>query len=75
VKKWTLLDQALTPDGKTISLHEHDGSFTIRVDGAELMSTRRQRFGGKDCGAGLCTCKRSSGRTRFDRRARFRVLL
>jgi len=41
VKKWTLLDQALTPDGKTISLHEHDGSFTIRVAGAELMSTRR----------------------------------
>jgi spermidine synthase len=41
VKKWTLVDKTLTPDGKTISLHEHDGSYTIRVDAAELMSTRQ----------------------------------
>jgi hypothetical protein len=41
VKKWTLVDKTLTPDGKTISLHEHDGSYTIRVDNAELMSTRQ----------------------------------
>jgi len=41
VKKWTTVDQALTPDGKTISLHEHDGSYTIRVGGAQLMSTRQ----------------------------------
>jgi spermidine synthase len=41
VKKWTPVDQALTPDGKTISLHEHDGSYTIRVDGVALMSTRQ----------------------------------
>jgi spermidine synthase len=41
VKKWTAVDKTLTPDGKTISLHEHDGSYSIRVDGAELMSTRR----------------------------------
>lgn len=41
VKKWTTVDTALTPDGKTISLHEHDGSYTIRVDGAPLMSTRQ----------------------------------
>lgn len=41
MKKWTTLDQALTPDGKTVSLHEHDGSYTIRVDGAALMSTRQ----------------------------------
>jgi spermidine synthase len=41
VKKWTAVDQALTPDGKTISLHEHDGSYTIRVDGVPLMSTRQ----------------------------------
>jgi spermidine synthase len=41
VKKWTTLDQALTPDGKTISLHEHDGSYAIHVDNAPLMSTRR----------------------------------
>ena len=41
MKKWTTVDRALTPDGKTISLHEHDGSYTIRVDGAPLMSTRQ----------------------------------
>jgi spermidine synthase len=41
VKKWSLIDTTLTPDGKTVSLHEHDGSHTIRVDGADLMSTRR----------------------------------
>jgi spermidine synthase len=41
VKKWTPVDQTRTPDGKTVSLVEHDGSYTIRVDGAELMSTRQ----------------------------------
>jgi len=41
MKKWTCLDTALMPDGKTISLHEHDGTYSVRVDGAELMSTRR----------------------------------
>jgi spermidine synthase len=41
VKKWTTVDEAFTLDGKTISLHEHDGSYTIRADGAQLMSTRQ----------------------------------
>ena len=41
MKKWTTVDRALTPDGKTISLEEHDGSYTIRVDGVPLMSTRQ----------------------------------
>jgi spermidine synthase len=41
VKKWTSVDKTLTADGKTISLDEHDGSYTIRVDGATLMSTRQ----------------------------------
>lgn len=41
MKKWTTLDRALTPGGKTITLEEHDGSYTIRVDGAALMSTRQ----------------------------------
>ena len=41
VKKWTTLDRALTPDGKWISLHEHDGSYAIRVDSVPLMSTRQ----------------------------------
>ena len=41
MKKWNMIDAALTPDGKTISLREHDGTYAIRVDGDELMSTRR----------------------------------
>ena len=41
MKKWTSVDTALMPDGKTISLNEHDGTYSVRVNGAELMSTRR----------------------------------
>ena len=41
MKKWTTLDTALTPDGKTVALIEHDGSYSIRIDNTELMSTRR----------------------------------
>jgi len=33
--------RAATPDGRTLTLHEHDGAFLIRVDGVELMSTRQ----------------------------------
>lgn len=33
--------RATTPDGRTLTLHEHDGAFVIRVDGVELMSTRQ----------------------------------
>jgi len=41
MKKWTCVETALMPDGKTISLIEHDGNYFVRVDGADLMSTRR----------------------------------
>lgn len=41
MKKWTKLDTAVMPDGQAISLYEHDGSYSVRVGGAELMSTRR----------------------------------
>jgi spermidine synthase len=41
MKKWNSVDTALMPDGKTISLNEHDGSYSVRVNGADLMSTRR----------------------------------
>jgi spermidine synthase len=41
MKKWTSVDTALMPDGKTIFLYEHDGAYSVRVGGAELMSTRR----------------------------------
>lgn len=41
MKRWTCLDSAPMPDGQTISLNEHDGSYSVRIGGAELMSTRR----------------------------------
>jgi spermidine synthase len=41
MKRTILLDQATTPDGRPMTLHEHDGVFMIRVDGVELMSTRQ----------------------------------
>ena len=31
----------MAPDGTVLTLHEHDGDYVIRVDGVELMSTRR----------------------------------
>lgn len=41
MKKTILRDQATTPDGSPMTLHEHDGVFMIRVNGVELMSTRQ----------------------------------
>jgi spermidine synthase len=41
VKAWTLLDRAQTPAGQTVTLHEHDGSYYIQLDGQLLMSTRQ----------------------------------
>lgn len=41
MKKWTTVDTARMPDGKVISLYEHDGTYSVRVGGTELMSTRR----------------------------------
>jgi spermidine synthase len=41
MKKWKSVDTARMPDGKTISLNEHDGTYSVRVDGVDLMSTRR----------------------------------
>jgi len=40
VKKWTLLEQITTPDGSQLCLAEHDGTYVIRVNGRELMSSR-----------------------------------
>lgn len=49
--------RATTPDGRLLSLHEHDGDFLIRVDGVELMSTRQhhseERLADLACG-GAC---------------------
>lgn len=41
MKPVILRDQATTPDGRPLTLHEHDGEFIIRVAGVELMSTRQ----------------------------------
>ncbi len=41
MKPTRLLDQATTPDGTLLTLSEHDGAYTIRVGGMELMSTRQ----------------------------------
>jgi len=41
MKPTVLLDRSTTPDGRPLTLHEHDGAYIIRVDGVELMSTRQ----------------------------------
>ncbi len=40
MKKTILRDQTTTVDGKAMTLHEHEGTFIIRIAGAELMSSR-----------------------------------
>lgn len=41
MKKWTFIDKAATPDGGEIALYERDGDYFIRINGQELMSTRK----------------------------------
>lgn len=41
MKPTRLLDRSTTPDGVPITLHEHDGTISIRIGGVELMSTRQ----------------------------------
>ena len=41
MKPWTRLREAKTPDGQTLSLWVRDGDYSLRVNSAELMSTRR----------------------------------
>lgn len=41
MKKWTLLDTALTPTGTPLTLWHHDGDYTIRVNSIDLMGTRQ----------------------------------
>lgn len=41
MKKRTILDSALTPDGQCMELVEHDAAYSLRVGGVELMSTRQ----------------------------------
>jgi len=41
VKRVERLGEAVAPDGSVLVLYRHDGDYAIRVDGHELMSTRR----------------------------------
>jgi spermidine synthase len=41
VKRVERLGEAVAPDGSVLLLTRHDGDYAIRVDGQELMSTRR----------------------------------
>ncbi|MCB0405548.1 MAG: hypothetical protein KDD51_12255 [Bdellovibrionales bacterium] len=41
MKPWTLIDKTVTPDGEQMTLSERDGEYAIRVNGLELMTTRR----------------------------------
>jgi len=43
MRRWFTLDTTRTDDGKAIALQQLGGSYMIRVDGAELMSTGRHR--------------------------------
>jgi spermidine synthase len=43
MKPFRRLGNATAPDGTVLSLFEHDGAYVIRVNGVELMSTRRHR--------------------------------
>lgn len=40
MKPHRLLAEARTPDGASLTLHEHDGSFCIRLGGRELMHSK-----------------------------------
>jgi spermidine synthase len=41
VKRVERLGEAVAPDGTVLTLYRHDGAYNIRVNGVELMSTRR----------------------------------
>ena len=41
MKRIERLGEAVAPDGSVLTLFRHDGAYAIRVDGQELMSTRR----------------------------------
>jgi spermidine synthase len=41
MKPFRRLGDATAPDGTVMSLFEHDGDYVIRVNGVDLMSTRR----------------------------------
>ena len=40
MKPWTIVGEALSPDGTRLELVEHDGEYIIKADDLPLMSTR-----------------------------------
>jgi spermidine synthase len=53
MKRATVLEQVKTPDGSTLALVEHDGEYSLRVNGRELMSTRHS-FSEEQLGVVAC---------------------
>ncbi|QJR37396.1 hypothetical protein [Gemmatimonas groenlandica] len=43
MKPYERLAEAAAPDGTVLTLYRHDGAFLLRIDGIELMSTRRSQ--------------------------------
>jgi spermidine synthase len=43
VKPYERLAEAAAPDGTVLTLYRHDGAYLLRIDGIELMSTRRSQ--------------------------------
>lgn len=43
MKPFRKLESATAPDGSVLELFEHDGAYLLRVNGAELMSSRRHQ--------------------------------
>ncbi|HTE45112.1 MAG TPA: hypothetical protein VK636_07705, partial [Gemmatimonadaceae bacterium] len=41
MKRTERLAEATAPDGTVLTLYRHDGAYSIRVGGIELMTTRR----------------------------------
>ena len=41
MKPYERLAEAIAPDGTVLTLYRHDGSYQLRVNGVELMTTRR----------------------------------
>ena len=41
MKPYVRLAEAIAPDGSVLTLYRHDGSYQLRVNGVELMTTRR----------------------------------
>lgn len=43
MKPYERLADAVAPDGTVLTLYRHDGAYLLRIDGIELMSTRRSQ--------------------------------